>query len=64
MFSDKRNLEITSQTASLLVQDLQKLVKSTNPLLADIALEILQQAIHIEQRLSKLDITHTEENSV
>ena len=53
MFSDndKRNVEMTSQAASLLVQNIQGLVKSNNPLLAEIALEILQQAVLIEQRL-------------
>lgn len=62
--SDKRNLEMTSQAADLLVQDIQGLVKSANPLLADIALEILQQAMQIEKRLQRIEaITRTEENS-
>ena len=62
--SDKRNLEMTSQAANLLVQDIQGLVKSANPLLADIALEILQQAVHIEKRLQRIEaISRTEENS-
>jgi len=62
--SDTRNIEMTSQAASLLVQDLQGLVKSANPLLADVALEILQQAVQIEQRLKRIEsIAHTEENS-
>jgi hypothetical protein len=66
MFSDndKRNVEMTSQAANLLVQDLQGLVKSANPLLADIALEILQQAVQIEQRLQRIEsITRTGEDS-
>jgi hypothetical protein len=62
--SDKRNVEMTSQAANLLVQDIQGLVKSANPLLADIALEILHQAVQIEQRLQRIEaITRTEENS-
>jgi hypothetical protein len=62
--NDKRNVEMTSQTANLLVQDLQGLVKSANPLLADIALEILQQAVQIEQRLNRIEIiTRTGEDS-
>jgi hypothetical protein len=62
--SDKRNVEMTSQAANLLVQDIQGLVKSANPLLADIALEILHQAVQIEQRLQRIEaITSTEENS-
>ena len=57
MFSDndKRNMEMTSQAANLLVQNLQGLVKSTNPLLAEIALEILQQAVLIDQRLQRVN---------
>jgi hypothetical protein len=63
MFSDndKRNVEMTSQAANLLVQNIQGLVKSNNPLLAEIALEILQQAVQIEQRLQRVNvITRTE----
>ena len=57
MFSDndKRNVEMTSQAANLLVQNIQGLVKSTNPLLAEIAIEILQQALQIEQRLQRVN---------
>jgi len=62
--SDKRNIEMTSQAANLLVQDLQGLVKSANPLLADVALEILQQAVQIEQRLKRIEvIAHAGEDS-
>ncbi|OHX36510.1 hypothetical protein BJL95_13020 [Methylomonas sp. LWB] len=62
--SDRRNVEKASQTANLLVQDLQGLVKSDNPLLADIALEILQQAAQIEQRLNRIEaITREGENT-
>lgn len=39
--NEQENLVKTSQAANLLVQDLRELVKSTNPLLSDIALEIL-----------------------
>lgn len=62
--SDRRNVEKASQTANLLVQDLQGLVKSDNPLLADIALETLQQAAQIEQRLNRIEaITREGENT-
>jgi len=55
---------MTSQAANLLVQDLQGLVKSANPLLADVALEILQQAVQIEQRLKRIEvIAHAGEDS-
>ena len=58
---DQENLVKSSQSAELLVQDLQALVKSSNPLLSDTALEILEQAVKIEQRLSRIvSITRTE----
>lgn len=60
----KKNLVKSSQTANLLVQDLRDLVKSANPLLAEIVIEILQQAVQIEQRLNRIDsITSPEEKT-
>lgn len=60
--NDKENLVKSSQTANLLVQDLRDLVKAANPLLAEIAIEILQQVVQIEQRLNRIDsITSPEE---
>ena len=62
--NDKANLVKSSQTANLLVQDLRDLVKAANPLLAEIAMEILQQAVQIEQRLNRIDsITNPEEKT-
>ncbi len=62
--NDKENLVKSSQTANLLVQDLRDLVKAANPLLSEIALEILQQAVQVEQRLSRIDsITRSEEKT-
>ena len=59
---DQENLVKSSQTSELLIQDLRDLVKSNNPLLSDIVLEILQQAVQIEMRLSRLvSITQTGE---
>ena len=61
---DKETLVKSSQTANLLVQDLRDLVKAANPLLAEIAIEILQQAVQIEQRLNRIDsITSPEEKT-
>ena len=62
MFSDndKRNVEMTSQAASLLVQNIQGLVKSNNPLLA----EILQQAVQIEQRLERVNVITRSESDI
>lgn len=62
--NDKENLVKSSQTANLLVQDLRDLVKAANPLLAEIAIEILLQAVQIEQRLNRIDsITNPEEKT-
>ena len=62
--NDKENLVKSSQTANLLVQDLRDLVKAANPLLVEIAMEILQQAVQIEQRLNRIDsITSPEEKT-
>lgn len=58
---DQENLIKSTHDANFLVQDLSNLVKSTNPLLADIALEILQQATQIEQRLKRLELITREE---
>ena len=45
----------TSQTANLLVQDLRCLVKSQNLLLAEIAIELLQQAELLEQKMKRIE---------
>lgn len=61
---DKEKLVKSSQTATLLVQDLRELVNSTNPLLDEFAIEILHQAIQIEKRLNRIDsITCLEANT-
>lgn len=60
--NDSESLVKSSQTANLLVQDLRDMVKSANPLLAEIAIEILQQAVQIKQRLNRIEsITRPEE---
>lgn len=54
---DQENVVKASRSANLLTQDLRDLVKSNNPLLVDIALEILEQVAHahIEQRLKRIE---------
>jgi hypothetical protein len=52
--NDQESLVKSSQTANLFVQDLQELVKSDNPLLAEFALEVLQQAVLLEQKMKRL----------
>ena len=62
--NNSESLVKSSQTANLLVQDLRDLVKAANPLLAEIVIEILQQAVQIEQRLNRIDsITSPEEKT-
>lgn len=62
--NDKENLVKSSQAANLLVQDLRDLVKSENPLLAEISIEILQLAVQVEKRLNRIDsITRPEEKT-
>jgi hypothetical protein len=59
---DQENLTKATHDVNFLVQDLSILVNSTNPLLADIATEILQQAAQIEKRLLHIEfITKNEE---
>lgn len=52
---DQEKVIKSSQSANLLIQDLREMVKSTDPLLAEMALEILQQSVQIEQRLKRLE---------
>lgn len=53
--TDKENIIKSAQTANLLMQDLRELLQSQDPLLADIALEIVEQTAKIEQRLKRLE---------
>ncbi len=62
--NDQENLVKSGQAANLLVQDLRDLVRSTNPLLAEMAIEILQQAVQVEQRLNRIEsLTRPEEKT-
>lgn len=54
---DRERVVKASQGANLLVQDLQEMVKASEPLLSDAALELLAQAIQLEQRLSRIEAT-------
>ena len=63
--ADHENLVKSSQTANLLVQDLRELIKCDNPLLGELAIEILQQAVQIEQRLKRIEsATRPEEKTI
>ena len=52
---DQETVAKSCQTANLLVQDLRELVKADDTLLSDIALDILQQAVQIENRLKRIE---------
>ena len=52
---DNENVVKACQTANLLVQDLRAMLRSDNPLLADIAMEILKMAAEVENRLKRLE---------
>lgn len=63
--NDRENLLKASHSADFLVQELMSLTKTENPLLADISIEILSQAVHIKDRLSRLAaVTISTEQSV
>ena len=51
---DQEKLFKASQSANLFVQDLRVLTQAENPLLGDIAIEMLKQAISVEQQLKRL----------
>jgi len=53
-FEDREKLIEASHGAKDLVRDLRDLVTCEEPLLADLALEILQAAVQIEQRLNRI----------
>jgi len=53
--NDQERVAKSAQTANLLVQDLREMMKADDPLLADIALEILQQAVQVENRLKRIE---------
>jgi len=52
---DNESIVKASQTANLLVQDIRALLHSDNLLLSDIAMEILEQAVKVENRLKRLE---------
>lgn len=52
---DHEKVVKSTQTANLLVQDLRELVSSDDELLADVALEILEQVVQVERRLKRIE---------
>lgn len=52
---DQEKVTKSVQAANLLVQDLRELVKADDPLLAHVAMEILQQTVLIEDKLKRIE---------
>lgn len=52
---DQERIIKATQTANLLAQNLRAILHSDNPLLADITMDILQQAVQIETKLKRLE---------
>lgn len=52
---DQEKVAKSSQAANLLAQDLRELVSADDPLLGDVALDLLRQAAEIENRLKRIE---------
>ncbi len=52
---DQERVTKACQTANLLVQDLREMLHSDNALLADVTMEILEQAVKVENRLKRVE---------
>jgi len=59
---DRENIVRAAQTAKLLADDIHALVSSDNVLLADVALDLIELANRLQQRLGRLEvITRTDQ---
>ncbi len=58
---DRENVVKSSQAANLLVSDLRAVASADEPLLADVALDLLQQVVQIEDRLKRIEATTRKE---
>lgn len=52
--ADIENLTKASQGAALLVEDLEALTRSSNPLLAELSVNMLKTAVELEQKLKRI----------
>lgn len=60
--ADQEVLVTAGQNARDLVQNLQKLTQSENPLLADVILDLISGVSVVDQRLARLNlVTHSEQ---
>lgn len=54
MKEDTINLDSAYNTANLLVSDLRQAMKSDNPYLQELIIELLESSVKIEQKLKRL----------
>jgi len=52
---DRSGLVQVTQVASVLVIHLRELVSADNPLLGEVVLEILQEAVKLEQKIKRIE---------
>ena len=52
---DRENVAKAAQAANLLVQDLRGVMRSADPLLVEVSMEILKTAVEIERRLNRIE---------
>lgn len=52
--ADIENLTKASHGSSLLVEDLKTLTGSSNPLLAELSVDMLKTAVELEQKLKRI----------
>lgn len=51
---DQERVAKASQTASLMVGDLRDIVRADDPLLAELGMDLLKQAVQIEVRMKRI----------
>lgn len=60
---DIENITKAFQGSSLLVEDLKALAQSRNPLLAEFGVDLLKNAVEIEQKLKRIEVICQPEKS-
>lgn len=60
---DIENITKAFQGSSLLVEDLKALAQSRNPLLAELSVDLLKNAVEIEQKLKRIEVICQPEKS-
>ena len=52
---DRENVSRACRTAGFLVRDLQQIAESADALLADVALDLIEQAAQVERRINRIE---------